>query len=75
MRVVDTSGDSIVIDLSKAELGFLCNAINESLEAVEDWEFQIRTGESREFAMAFMAQLSAAYRSFNAEGSTGTDKV
>jgi len=65
---MDKSGDSTVIALSKMELGFLCNAINETLEAIEEWEFPIRTGESREFAGRLMAQLSAAYREVESDG-------
>jgi hypothetical protein len=36
---------------------FFSNAINESLAAIEDWEFQTRTGETRERATEILTQL------------------
>jgi hypothetical protein len=45
------------IMLSADELAFICNAINEALEAVDDWEFETRTGKSRAEAKAISAQL------------------
>jgi len=47
----------LIISLSADELVFINNTINETLEAVEDWEFETRTGKSRTEAMAIHARL------------------
>jgi hypothetical protein len=47
----------VSITLSPGELAFLSNAINETLEALEDWEFKTRTGVTRERATEMLAQL------------------
>ena len=39
------------------ELSFLCNAINEALELVDEWEFHIRTGETRTRALEIHTQF------------------
>jgi hypothetical protein len=45
------------VSLSRDELEFLCGSINETLEAVEDWEFQTRTGETPQRAKEILAKL------------------
>jgi hypothetical protein len=47
----------IVITFSPDELNFLCNAVNETLEAIEEWEFPIRTGETQQRARNILDQL------------------
>lgn len=49
--------DTITIAFSPDEITFLANAINETLEAVEDFEFQTRTGGTRTRALAMHAAL------------------
>ncbi len=49
--------DKISINFSPQELVFLSNAVNETLEAVEDWEFQTRTGETRKRASEIQVHL------------------
>jgi len=49
--------NKITISFAPGELSFFSNAINESLEAIEDWEFQTRTGETRERANEILTQL------------------
>lgn len=36
--------ETAVVHLTKAELAILANALNETREALEDWEFPIRVG-------------------------------
>lgn len=57
MRVVDITKGQITVAFSPEELAFLCNAVNELLEAIEEWEFQTRTGETRKSAVEMMTQL------------------
>jgi hypothetical protein len=53
-----SNGDAdLTITLSADQLAFIINAINETLEAVEDWEFETRTGKSRAEAKAINARL------------------
>jgi hypothetical protein len=57
MDATHTSKDKIIISFRPSEIAFLANAINETLEAVEDWEFQTRTGETRKRATEIQTQL------------------
>ena len=57
MEATNITKDRITVAFSPEELVFLSNAINEALEAVEEWEFQTRTGETRKRAMEIRAQL------------------
>ena len=56
MDATKITRNEVTIEISTDELSFLCNAINETLESVEEWEFQTRTGETRERAMEIHAQ-------------------
>ncbi len=47
----------IKISLSRDELVFFCNSITETLTAVEQWEFQTRTGETCKRGEEILAQL------------------
>ena len=57
MEATKITKDKITVAFSPEELAFLSNAINEALEAVEEWEFKTRTGETRKRAMEIHAQL------------------
>ena len=57
MEATNLTRNKITIAFSPEELTFLSNAINEALEAVEEWEFQTRTGETRKRATEIHAQL------------------
>ena len=59
MDATNITKDRITVAFSLAELAFMSNAINETVEAVEGWEFETRTGETRERAMEIMAELGA----------------
>jgi hypothetical protein len=54
MKISNADSD-LSIMLSVDELAFICNAINEALDAIDDWEFEIRTGKSRAEAKAISA--------------------
>lgn len=67
MRVVGPDGptpapgqDGVVVLLTVRELRFLSNAVGESLEALEEWEYETRLGESRATARQVRAGLRAA---------------
>ena len=57
LEAAQVSKGKITISFAPAELRFLSNAINEALEAIEDWEFQTRTGETRDRATEIQTRL------------------
>ena len=57
MEATNIMKNKITVAFSPEELAFLSNAINEALEAVEEWEFQTRTGETRKRAIEIRAQF------------------
>jgi hypothetical protein len=57
MHATNITKDKVTVVFSPEEIAFLLNAINEALEAVEEWEFQTRTGETRKRAMEVQSQL------------------
>jgi hypothetical protein len=57
MEATNIAKNKITVAFSPEELAFLSNAINEALEAVEEWEFQTRTGETRKRAKEIRAQF------------------
>ena len=59
MKLLHLSGTSIVVSLTEHDLVILANSINETQEAVEDWEFATRVGASPEDAEALRQQINA----------------
>jgi hypothetical protein len=57
------SNDGAVLRLKRHELEFLINAVNESLEALDDWEFQTRTGTEKEQARQILKALQEIRKS------------
>jgi hypothetical protein len=57
MNASHVTKNKITVSFAPDELSFLSNAINEVLDAIEDWEFQTRTGETRKRAGEIQAQL------------------
>ena len=57
MDIKNITKEKITIDFSPDELAFLSNAINETLETLEEWEFQARTGQTRNRALEIHADL------------------
>lgn len=58
MELIEVTKEKIVLSLSQEEVAFLCNAIAESLHAIDDWEFQTRTGHSPKQAEEMRVQLA-----------------
>ena len=48
---------TITVELTRDEVTFLCNAVNETLEAIENWEFETRTGAKPEEARVLHSKL------------------
>jgi len=44
MEELQATPKDVTIRLSYGEIDLLLNALNEALEAIEDWEFSTRTG-------------------------------
>jgi hypothetical protein len=59
---IDIRAKQITLVAELHELAFLCSAINESLEAIEEWEFQTRTGYTRLEATELLKALTEAYQ-------------
>jgi benzoyl-CoA reductase/2-hydroxyglutaryl-CoA dehydratase subunit BcrC/BadD/HgdB len=59
MKTVSLTGENATIVISIEDLGFLQNAINETLEALNDKELRVRTGETRERARALIQEIKA----------------
>ena len=57
LEAAQVSKGKITISFAHDELRFLSNAINEALEAIEDWEFQTRTGETRDRATEIQTRM------------------
>ena len=62
MKLISKINDQLTIEMSKDELSFLSNAINETLEAVDEFEFQTRTGGTSEEAKHLMTELGEILR-------------
>jgi GTP cyclohydrolase I len=62
MQLKDVSKEGATITMRSDEVGFLCSAINETLEAVRKSEFKMRTGETPERAQNMFRQLISVLR-------------
>lgn len=51
--------ENINIQLSRDELVTICNALNEVLECIDDWEFETRLGRTKIEANKYRQMLSA----------------
>lgn len=49
--------DELVLAVTRQELALLANSLNESLEAVDDWEFGSRLGGSSDEARALRSKV------------------
>lgn len=54
--------EEVVVVLTADEVAFLANAVTESLEAVEEWEYETRLGGSRRTAQQLRRRLKASLR-------------
>lgn len=57
MKTVEVGKECVTISFTKDEIGFIGNAINETFEALDDWEFPIRTGTSIAEAQAIQQEI------------------
>ena len=57
MKVISVAKNEITINLSREEIGFLNNTINETMQSLEDWEFQTRTGWTRQEAEKLLEEI------------------
>jgi hypothetical protein len=58
MRLVKQDGNETVLAFSADELAMIGNALNESLEAIEEWEFTTRMGATQAQVENLLAALS-----------------
>lgn len=58
MDVLRSEDEGITLSLTKEEFRTLANYVNETLEAVEGWEFSTRVGVERDFAVALRSAMS-----------------
>ena len=62
MNAIDIKKDKILIELSRDELGVLCNALNEVCNGIEVWEFDTRIGIQIGEARMMLKSLTSIYR-------------
>lgn len=70
MKLRLSTEQSFEAQLSDAELDAFQAALRETLEALEDWEFQTRTGLERDEMRAVLRDLIAARKSAREEPSS-----
>ncbi len=62
MELTSIADGKIMVACTLAELIFISNAINETFEAVEEREFQSKTGEAYESAIEIHAAIGTIIR-------------
>lgn len=55
--------ETVHLSLTRQQFALLCGAMNEAIEAVDDWEFSTRLGFEKEFAREMRGELAAAHAS------------
>lgn len=65
MKVCESQGDKLRVELSREELGLIGNALNEVCNGVhiDDFEFQTRLSVPRAELQRLLNQIAEAYRS------------
>jgi hypothetical protein len=63
MKVISRIGNETAISVSSDELTAINNALNESLELIEDWEFSIRMGVSKKEVETLLTEFRDVRRS------------
>ena len=58
MNKQTTPDGRIILELSDEEVMAFSNCLNETLEALQDWEFETRVGVNRGFILNLMRQLA-----------------
>lgn len=54
--------EELVIGMTRDDLATLAGAMNEAIEAVEEWEFQTRVGVTKEQARALRSRIGELLR-------------
>ena len=57
MKVLSTHSGDVTLQLSREEVALLNNALNETLEALEEWELGTRLGAPREAVERLLEEL------------------
>lgn len=65
--------EPIVLSVTRAELYLIAGGINESLEAVEDWEFSTRLGVDKAAARQLASELGHLIGRLLTDDGTGVD--
>jgi hypothetical protein len=61
MKVVQFGPGGVTVQLTRDEIGFIGNAINETIEALDAWEFSTRTGTTIPEAKDIQQQIKKIY--------------
>lgn len=59
MRIVDTTAEEATLAISYTDLGFLQDAINETIEALSEGQIRTRTGRTSDEAQEFIERIKA----------------
>ncbi|WP_437875260.1 hypothetical protein [Sorangium sp. So ce513] len=59
MRKIERQNDDIVVALSDDDIDLIITSLRETLEALEDWEFETRTGFKRGEIERFLEQVQS----------------
>lgn len=62
MKQVERRADRVVISLNEDELDIVVAGLRETLQEVEDWEFETRTGFQREEVRRLLDELLGVAR-------------
>ena len=57
MQLLTKKGDALTLQFQREEVAVLCNALNEALEALDDWEVEPRMGCTQEEASKLLNEL------------------
>lgn len=57
MEIIDQQNNRVLLSLSFEEVAALSNALNESLEHLEEWEFETRMGVSQSLVKTLLEKF------------------
>ena len=57
MQLLTKQDNAFNLQFSRDEVAVLCNALNEALEALDDWETETRMGCTKEEAQRLLDEL------------------
>ena len=63
MKRLTQNRDTVTLEITHAEAATLCNALNETLECLDDWEFATRMGVSKEEVLRLLNEFSQIHPS------------